>query len=298
VRNEDKGVALSSRFHNKISFAVVEDITAPGAFDKVIQNAGPVEYVIHTASPFIRGSSDPENEVLAPAIRGSLEILQSIHRWGPSVKQVVLTSSLASIIGDPSAQGILNEAHWNPVTYEQSLQPAYTYIGSKTLAEKAAWDFMSANSVSNFSLTTINPGLIFGPLLFPPNNGEVVNTSNQAIDELVQGKHSDKVPELIFPLWVDVRDVAYAHLRAIQTETSQNQRFILAKDICIIDDIVRIMRDQFPQLRDRLPMPQDGTKSSPICDSSKSQKTLGVAYRSLDDSIVATTKSLMRRQKV
>lgn len=214
------------------------------------------------------------------------------------MKQVLLTSSLASIVGDPSANGVFTESHWNPITFEQSLKAENTYFGSKTLAEKAAWDFMSQHPAIHFSLTTINPSIVFGPLIFPPQSGEKVNTSNQVIDELVQGLHEEKVPEPIFPAWVDVRDVAAAHVRALGMEAAQNQRFMLVNGLYTMDEVVDIMRGQFPTLRDRLPEPQDSQKPPVRFENSRSEKILGINYCSLENCIAATTESLMEKNNI
>ncbi|OQE31928.1 hypothetical protein PENSTE_c001G07950 [Penicillium steckii] len=298
VRSQEKGKELCSHFNEKVSFGIVEDITAPGSFDNICKNGGTIDYVIHSASPFVYGHSDPEKEILQPAIQGSLEILRSVMKWAPSVKQVVLTSSLASMIGDASAQGVFKETHWNPITYEQSLQPENTYIGSKKLAEKKAWEFMSENPGAHFSLTTINPGLIFGPLILPVSSEESVNTSNQLLDELVRGQHTDKVPDAPVPAWVDIRDVALAHVRAIQFEAARDHRFILVNDIYTMDEVVEIMRRQFPILRGRLPEPQETPRAPIQFESSKSQKILGIKYHSLEDCVVTTTKSLMKKNGI
>ncbi|CAG7993342.1 unnamed protein product [Penicillium salamii] len=295
VREEEKSRPICSQFGTKVEFAVVEDITKPGAFDGVFQNSDPIQYVIHSASPFIYGHSDAEREILQPAIEGSLQILKSVLRWAPSVKQVVLTSSLASMVGDPSANGVFNETHWNPINFEQSLDPENTYIGSKKLAEKCVWDFMSQHPDIHFSLTTINPALVFGPLMLPSQSGEKVNTSNQVLDELIQGLHADKVPEAQVPAWVDVRDVASAHVRAIENPAAQNQRFLISNELYTMDEIVRIMHNHFAILRSRLPVPQDSSKPPIRFDNSRSRDVLGIRYHSLEECIIATGKSLMAK---
>ncbi|CAG8192379.1 unnamed protein product [Penicillium olsonii] len=293
VRDAEKGRYLCSKFGEKVDFAVVEDITKPGAFDAVFQTAGQVEYVIHAASPFIYGHSDAKTEVLEPSIEGSLQILRSVLNWAPSVKQVVLTSSLAAMVADPSATGPINESHWNPITFEDSLKPENTYIGSKALAERAAWDFMSQYPGIHFSLTTICPGLVFGPPMFPSQSGEKVNTSIQFINELVQGLHADAVPEAPVPMWVDVQAVSSAHVLAIRKKAAQDHRFALVNGLYTVDEVVGIMRDQFPQLEGRLPAPGNSSKPPMELDNSRSRDVLGVGYRSLEDCITETTKSLM-----
>lgn len=158
----DQVLADFPKFGTKLDFAIVPDITSPGAFDTAVQSDPPFDTVIHTASPFLCGScsqllSDSLTNVseidkvissniefLDPAIKGTVEILKSIKAHAPSVKRVVITSSCAAVVdfaapSTSSPQKVYTEADWNPVTWEGALTgiPNTGYQASKKFAEKA-----------------------------------------------------------------------------------------------------------------------------------------------------------------
>lgn len=181
------------------------DIMIEGSFDKLIDEC---ELVIHTASPFkVTGIRDFKKDIIEPALDGTKNILYAANRI-PSVKRVVLTSSMASIIGD--AADIFNKPgriftadDWN-TTSSLKHQP-YSY--SKTISEIEAWGI--ANIQDRWDLITINPGFILGPSL-------TKRTDSTSIDFMItfmKGRFRIGVPDLWFGI-VDVRDVAMMHVLA------------------------------------------------------------------------------------
>lgn len=179
-----------------------------------------VKYVLHVASPFTHSNiNDPQKELYEPAIEGTLAVLRAANDKGSSVDRIVVTSSTAAIrIGhtDKSDDHVFTEEDWSNI--EGPDIPPYDI--SKTMAERAAWKYMR-EATPGFSLVTMNPGMILGPLL-----GDKENTSLGLIKKLVGGE----IP-LVPPLqWtcVDVRDVAAAHIEAMVHATAGGERFILA----------------------------------------------------------------------
>ncbi len=178
---------------------VAADLLDDGAFDALMQGC---EYVMHTASPYIIDVEDPQRDLIDPAVRGTLSVLEAAKKT-PSVKRVVLTSSFAAISGE-ARDHVWSEEHWNDVS---SLDNSpYSY--SKTLAEKAAWDFVEQNEV-DFDLVVVNPTGVIGPSVVPH-----VNASHQFIVAASRGEYPGII-SLAFP-FVDVRDVALAHVRAME----------------------------------------------------------------------------------
>lgn len=179
MRSQLKGQQLLCRYTpdvaKRISTIIVEDITKEGAFDQALQ-AAPLDVVIHCASPFYYRPNNPEEDMLRPAIRGTVGILESVKKRAPSVKRVIITSSFAAIINFNSHPPVYSEKVWNPVTYEQALNPALSYPGSKKLAEEAAWAFMRDEQPS-FALTTICPPLVYGPVANRLDSLDNINTS-------------------------------------------------------------------------------------------------------------------------
>ncbi|CAD0031362.1 unnamed protein product [Aureobasidium pullulans] len=149
----------------KLSYVIVKDIAEPNAFDKAIISSPPFAAVLHTASPFHYAATDFENDMLKPVVNGTLNILNAIKAHAPEIKKVVVTSSFAAIINMQSPPEVYDESMWNPISWEQAqTNGAMAYVGSKKFAEKAAWDFMAVEK-PGFALATVNPVLVFGPIM-------------------------------------------------------------------------------------------------------------------------------------
>jgi len=172
VRSQDKAnkirEAHSKYGKDKLDFVIVEDIAQEGAFDQAVKSEPPFEAVIHTASPFHFNVTDVQKQLLDPAVIGTTGILKSIKKSAPTVKRVVITSSFASIVDGFKGTRpghTYSEADWNPINHQQALEnPANGYRASKTMAEKAAWDFIEQER-PNFTLSTMCPPLVLGPVV-------------------------------------------------------------------------------------------------------------------------------------
>jgi nucleoside-diphosphate-sugar epimerase len=166
VRSDEKGQYLLDLFQGKpVSYVLVSDIAAPGAFDKAVVSDPPFDTVLHTASPFHFNITDNKKDLLDPAINGTTGLLKAVHSFAPSVKRVVITSSFAAISKYGSPPKLYNETIWNDQTWEEattSTNPQAVYRASKKFAEKAAWDFMEQEK-PGFTLTTLCPPMIYGP---------------------------------------------------------------------------------------------------------------------------------------
>ena len=173
VRSQDKADKIKASYqkyadNGQLSFAIVPDIAQPDAFEKAVVSDPPFEAVLHTASPFHFNVTDVQKDLLDPAIIGTTGILKSIKKNAPSVKHVVITSSFAAIVD--GSKGFwpghsYSEDDWNPMTLEDAKEnPMMGYRASKTFAEKAAWDFIEKEKPS-FTLSTINPPMVFGPVV-------------------------------------------------------------------------------------------------------------------------------------
>ncbi|KAI9371335.1 hypothetical protein BJX61DRAFT_511798 [Aspergillus egyptiacus] len=299
VRSEEKGERILAAHPNtakeKLSYVIVKDIAEDGAFDEAVKSDPPFDYVLHTASPFHYNVQDPVKDFLDPAIKGTTGILKAIKANAPTVKRVVITSSFAAIINTNKHADVYSEKNWNSVTWEEGLDPAQTYRASKTFAEKAAWDFVEKEK-PNFNIATINPPLVLGPVVHYLSSLDSINASNTRITRLVRGFEKEAIPPTGVFLWVDVRDVALAHIRAIEVPEAGAQRFFVTAGLYANKDIVDIIRDAYPELDDRLP-PKDAASDLPKdvygYDNKKSIQVLGLKYRSLKESVVDTVKTLL-----
>ncbi|KAK9360979.1 hypothetical protein V1504DRAFT_406804 [Lipomyces starkeyi] len=295
VRSQSKADYLKSLYpaDSKLSFVIVEDIAVPNAFDEAVKD---VDVIVHTASPFHFKVTDPVKDLLDPAIKGTTSILQAAKKFAPQVKRVVITSSFAAIVNGSKGdwpEHTYSEADWNPVTWEEAIgtNPSTTYRASKTFAEKAAWDFLEKEK-PNFTITTINPPLVWGPMIHDVTP-ETVNTSNANIWSLVNGSQAT-IPVTPALSWVDVRNVAEAHVLALETPEAENQRYFVVADKYSYKDICGILLKNFPELSGKVPT-EGGILTKKIfdVDNSKSKKDLGIEYISLEQSIVDLTKQFI-----
>lgn len=216
--------------------AVVEDITVPGAFDAVLQAQPALDTVIHTASPFLYSVANDPRDFLDPAVKGTVELLNSVKKTAPSVKRVIITSSFAAV-GDfsqiPDAGKTYTGADWNPITWEEALATkdwSVAYRASKKFAEKAgeldarpsrviltslayvpAWDFVEQEK-PGFDLVALNPPMVYGSLRHTIASIAQLNESNLRIWRLFLDTSKDAdIPPNGLPLYVDVR-VSHASL--------------------------------------------------------------------------------------
>jgi nucleoside-diphosphate-sugar epimerase len=192
------------------------------------------EYILHVASPFPSVHPKDEMELIRPAREGTLRVLRAASQHG--VKRVVLTSSVAAVAaGHPASKTNFDESDW-------SLPDSPTidsYAKSKTLAERAAWDFMHTLPNDHaLELVVINPGYVLGPL---PDTHQ--RTSGELIYQLMGGKLPG-VARIQFS-GVDVRDVAAAHLAAMTSPEAAGQRFICVSKQFWLPDVARILNQHF-----------------------------------------------------
>jgi len=260
------------------------------------------EYVLHVASPFPPNVPKDENELIVPAREGALRVLRASRAAG--VKRVVLTSSFAAIgYGQKPQKTAFNEANWTDPNGE-GVTP---YVKSKTLAERAAWDFI-ANQGGDLELSVVNPVGVFGPVLGPD-----YATSILLVQRMMDGAMPG-CPRLYFGA-VDVRDVVDLHLRAMTDPTAKGERFLaVAGDFMPMLDVAKVLKDRMGAWARRVPtrqLPNWVVRIAAMCDpavkqilpelgkrknatNEKARRMLGWAPRSNEESIVATAESLVR----
>ncbi|XP_058072927.1 anthocyanidin reductase ((2S)-flavan-3-ol-forming)-like isoform X3 [Magnolia sinica] len=218
------------------------DLTEEGSFDDAINGC---DFVFHVATPVSFQSTDPENDMIKPAINGTLEILKSCVK-AKTAKRVVYTSSVAAVARKKltGTGHLLDEESWSDVEYLTSEKPlSWGYGVSKTLAEKAAWKFSKENSID---LITINPGVITGPSLTPEVPGSVsialsLLTGNEfGINflknlQLMSGSISI----------VHVEDVCRAHIFVAENESASG-RYICCAANTRVPDLAKFLSKRYP----------------------------------------------------
>jgi len=283
-----------AKYLSQLSFAIVNDIAAPGAFDEAVKG---VDGVIHTASPFQISVENNERDLLDPAIKGTTGILAAIKKYNPNVKRVVITSSFASIFD--ASKGTrpgytYTEGDWNPVTWDEAKtgNGGVAYMASKTFAEKAAFDFVK-NESPNFSISTICPPMIYGPLAHGVSDMSKINTSAADMYRLINGSEKS-VPDTTFFAYVDVRDVGEAHLRAYETPAAGGERYFITAGLYTYQQFCDIIRENVPEVKAKTPVGTPGAPSPEVykVSNEKARKELGISFRSMKETVVDTVRSL------
>ena len=252
------------------------------------------DYLLHVASPISLERTD-EEYFIKPAIDGVNRALSFAKKYG--VKKVVLTSSVAAIFDTMEKKNIYDESDWS----DPDNPHISAYSKSKTLAERAAWEFLK-NENHPFELAVINPALVVGASI----SGDI-GESNKAVAMVAGGKMPVAVP-LMFG-YVDVRDVAAAHILAMQTPSSNGERFALVEKDLWYKDVAKILRDNgFNKAPTfgvpvwlakilanfnkelKLTLPYLGRKRS--IKSTKAREVLGWNPRSAEESILDIAKQM------
>ena len=186
------------------------------------------DYILHVASPFIAGIPDHEDDLIKPAVAGTKKVLE-LAAQEESVKKVVLTSSFAAVGDTFDGTTVFDESHWSNLDNPN----ISAYNKSKTLAEKAAWGFM--DSATSFALTVINPVAVIGPML-----SSDLGTSNLFVKKMLDG--STPGNPRIHIGFVDVRDVARAHVDSMTNTKTDGKRIILSRDEIWVGQLSEILR--------------------------------------------------------
>ena len=195
-----------------------------------------VNFVQHIASPFPKVLPRNEKELIVPARQGTLRILQAAAEYG--VKRVVITSSSGAIVyGKPKDQrsGTYTEEDW---TDENKQEDASAYFRSKTIAERAAWDYIK-NSGGGLELSTVCPGAILGPLL-----EQDYSASANIVIKTMDGS-SPAIPKIGFDM-VDVRSVADLLILAMEKPEAAGERFIASAGFLSFKQVADILREAYP----------------------------------------------------
>jgi len=257
------------------------------------------EFVLHVASPFPLSSPKNANDLIKPAVEGTMRVLQAAKNSG--VKKIVVTSSTAAIISSNPNNVEMTEECWS------DLKAVGTYMKSKNLAERAAWEFYkSQDPSSKMEMTVINPGLIVGPSLIGTDfsSGELVR---QLLMNQIPG-----LPDFMGQI-VDVRDVATAHINAIERPQSNGKRFILVSEGMTMVECANVLREKYGKLGYKIPshefwnstmwiasiFSQDAADMYPFLGihhkwhNELSQKILGIKYFPAKEALLEMANSLI-----
>ena len=283
---------------NRLSFFAA-DLEADAGWDNA---AAGCDYILHVASPFPSQVPKNEDELIVPAREGALRVLRASR--DARVKRVVLTSSFAAIgYGHLPQPTPFDETSWA----NANGKGVTAYVKSKTLAERAAWDFI-AKEGGGLELAVVNPVGVFGSVLGPD-----YSTSILLVQRLMDGAMPG-CPKLYFGV-VDVRDVADLHLRAMTDPAAKGERFLaVSGDFISMLEVGNILRDRMGMQARKVPtrelpnwlvriaslrdpavkqiLPELGKRRN--ATNAKARRVLGWTPRTREDAIAATAESLVR----
>jgi dihydroflavonol-4-reductase len=221
-----------TKLDSRLTFVEL-DLEKDAGWDAALKG---VDVLMHTASPFPIASPKDENELIRPAVDGTLRALKAAHNAG--VHRVILTSSMAAIYGCnlPAGKIEYDETLWTDVSHPIGRVP---YTKSKTLAEKAAWDYVK-NSAPKIALTTINPVLVLGAPL-DKNFGSSISV----VERILKGK-DPMLPDIRFAI-VDVKDVALMHVAAITNDATKGERLLASSETYSFVQIAKVLKSIYPK---------------------------------------------------
>lgn len=277
---------------------VILDLNEDGGWPDAMSG---VDVLVHTASPLPMKQPRDENELIRPAVDGTLRALRAARTAG--VRRVVLTSSSAAVTNRAPATGKhrFDESDWSDPAWS-GMTP---YTKSKTLAERAAWDFV-ANEAPEMELTTINPCLVLGRPL-----DDHYGASLKVVERLLRGR-DPMLPRVGFPV-VDVADVARMHVRAVGAADAAGKRIIGATDFMWLTEVAGILKADYPGRRIaartapdflirlaglfdraiRSIIPLLGRRQE--LDSTRARQLLGMEFTPAAESLRATARYIMER---
>ena len=230
LRDPGRGAGIEAALAKHVDVAglsfVEADLMADGGWAAAVAEC---RYVLHIASPLPKAPPKHEDDLIVPARDGALRVLRASAAAG--VARVVLTSSVAAILHGARKAGAYDESDWSDPS-----PPINAYAKSKTLAERAAWDFVEGLPAdSGLELVTILPSLVLGPLLDADGSASV-----EAVRRFL-AREIPAVPRVGFSL-VDVRDVAEAHVRAMEAPVAAGQRLVCSGEFYWLADVARVLK--------------------------------------------------------
>jgi len=310
VRNDAKAKEVTAavaphltkhdKLEDRLTFAVL-DLNSDAGWDKALNGC---DALLHTASPFPLTEPKEEDDLIRPAVDGTLRALKAAKSAG--IDRVILTSSLAAVAykdTGPDNGVAYDENDWTDLNSRKST----AYVKSKAMAERAAWDFAKENP--DLKLTTVNPTLVVGPAL-----DTNIGSSLQLIQRILN-RGDPAMPNLALGV-VDVRDIAAMHVNALEKPGSAGKRFIGSSGSLWFVDVARIIAARFPDRKVvtriapnwlvrifglfdsglRGVIPSLG-EELPI-DNSAARNSLGIDFISVEDAISASVSFLIKHELV
>ncbi|KAJ7471422.1 NAD-P-binding protein [Mycena galericulata] len=300
VRSQSKADAWKAKFPNfsaeQIEFVFVPDMQLDGSFDDAVKGC---DVVFHTASPFNFTFKDNEKDMLIPAKKGALTLLQAA-KAEPAVKRVIFTSSFAAIVDphlDPRPGYTYTEADWNASTWDEAVNSTdahFVYLASKTHAEKAVWNFVEEEK-PHFSVTSIVPPVILGEAAQPFTSMVDINQSSRVLWRIVDAPVMPATPAYVC---VDVKDCALCHVLAAEQDIAivNGKRYLTVGAPFTQSNAAKVIAELFPDVTPRLP-PAASHQEHYTASSALVEKDLGIKWRPFEQTVKETFTQLLNTEK-
>ncbi|RPD65273.1 NAD(P)-binding protein [Lentinus tigrinus ALCF2SS1-7] len=309
VRTEGKSMYLRNLFaahSSNFEVVVVNNMTTEGAFDEAVEG---VDAILHLASPVILDSEDP-SATIDPAVNGTLGILKSAFKHRATVRRVLILSSAAAIYNPPApgqtGPRVLDERDWNEHSPKEVKEKGGKASGldiyrtSKTFAERAAWRFVEDEKVKGgleWDLVTLNPPFVYGPMMHQVATPDSLgSTPRMWYNHIVKGDLEGDALTKNGYAYVDVRDLARAHVLGLTVPEAGENRFMICAGSCVVQQFVDAAR----RVTDRIPAGEPSYKLEEavyptVYNAEKSKKVLRLDYRSLEETAEDTIRDFQSR---
>jgi nucleoside-diphosphate-sugar epimerase len=232
-----------------------------------------------------------------------LSLLRSAKQYGKNLKHISVTGSINSItMGDDLATRTLTNSSWIGITQDSARQANHmfvSYCSSKKESELAAWEFMKTEKPT-FGLTVFLPALIFGPPIQPVKDSKHLNFSVDVFYSLWDGRN-ETIPATMFPSYIDVRDLAVAHVRALTEPAANNKRFLIGGMPLTYTAMVRELKSliesgELPEeVGAKLAKESDADKHTvvPKIEAQEGNEALKMHFRSLRETVRDMAKRIL-----
>jgi len=314
VRSPSKGEYLRELFEKdhpgKFEYVIVEDLLKVGGFDEAVKD---VDAIAHTASPVFFSPTAHPDEVIGPALKGTLSVLESAKKYGTSVKRIVITSSGAAMLDPHDGPYVYGEKDWNnysiKLVEEQGINAdgVHKYRASKALAEKAAWNFIKdSEGKISFDLVTVLPPYIMGPILHQVSSVDELNLSSKRLyDALARELPKEELTQYAGN-YIDVRDCAEVHVDAFEKEELAGRRLVTGNGAIAWQDFYDAANSLPPGSLPELPFtipkgePKAGDKTRPtfVQYSQDTPRMLGKTFRKLPEVVKDSLVSFKEKRLI
>lgn len=221
-----------------------------------------------------------------------------------NIQRIVITSSFASVLDlnrTAPPYFTYTGADWNPLTYEEAVSPStnsvVAYRASKKFAELEAWNFIKKEN-PNFDIVTLCPPMTFGPVVHPVSRVQDLNESNAMLWKVASGAKGEEFPAARVPFWIDVRDLAKAHVEALFRPEVGNRRYVPASPEHFSYSLVaKIILDKFHWAKGKVSEEDQVADESHGLDGEAVTRELGVEYRSFNDTVVDLISQAVEMEK-